>query len=57
MGQPTHVFDLRKLKASERPRFENSVLNGKNAMPPWRGVLKEGDLDALWAYIRANANE
>ncbi len=51
------TFDLRRLKADERPRFENSVLNGKNQMPPWRNVLKPADLDAIWAYIRANANE
>jgi mono/diheme cytochrome c family protein len=49
------TYDLRKLRAEERPRFTNSVTNGKNAMPPWRGVLKDADLDALWAYIRANA--
>lgn len=51
------TFDLRRLKAADRSRFENSVLNGKNQMPPWRGVLKPEDLDNLWAYIRANAYE
>src|SRR5438552_3113344 len=33
------TFDLRRLKATERARFENSVRNGKNQMPPWNGVL------------------
>lgn len=42
---------------NERPRFENSVLNGKNQMPPWKGVLKDADIDAIWAYIRTNAYE
>ena len=51
------TFDLRRLKAGERPRFENSVLNGKNQMPPWRGVLNEDQIDKLWNYIRANAFE
>ncbi len=51
------TFDLKRLKAADRPRFENSVLNGKGQMPPWRGVLKESDIEALWTYIRANANE
>ena len=51
------TFDLRRLKAGDRPRFENSVLNGKNQMPPWRGVLNEDQLDKLWNYIRANAFE
>ena len=41
----------------ERARFENSVTNGKNQMPPWKGVLDSGQLDAIWAYIRANAND
>ena len=51
------TFDLRKLKADERPRFEHSVLNGKNQMPPWKGVLSDDDLDNLWHYIRAHAYE
>jgi mono/diheme cytochrome c family protein len=51
------TFDLRKLKADERPRFEHSVLNGKNQMPPWKGVLSDADIHNLWHYIRAHANE
>ncbi len=51
------TFDLRRLKATDRPRFENSVINGKNQMPPWRGVLKPDDIENLWHYIRANAYE
>jgi mono/diheme cytochrome c family protein len=41
------------LRADERSRFINSVLDGKNQMPPWRGVLEMEQIDALWAYIRA----
>ena len=51
------TFDLRRLKAHERPRFENSVLNGKNQMPPWKGVLNPEQIDTIWHYIRANAYE
>jgi len=51
------TFDLRKLKTGERPRFENSVRNGKNQMPPWKGVLSDEEIDQLWHYIRANAYE
>jgi mono/diheme cytochrome c family protein len=40
---------------ADRPRFENSVRNGKNQMPPWRDVLSEADIDAVWIYIRAHA--
>jgi mono/diheme cytochrome c family protein len=49
------TFDLRKLRADERPRFENSVRNGKNQMPPWKDVLSANDIDNLWHYIRAHA--
>ena len=51
------TFDLRRLKATERARFENSVLNGKNQMPPWNGVLNAEQIEALWNYIRANASQ
>jgi mono/diheme cytochrome c family protein len=49
------TFDLRRLKADERPRFENSVRNGKNQMPPWKDVLSADDIDHLWYYVRAHA--
>jgi mono/diheme cytochrome c family protein len=49
------TFDLGKLHANERPRFDNSVRNGKNQMPPWKGVLTDDEIDQLWHYIRANA--
>jgi mono/diheme cytochrome c family protein len=49
------TFDLRRLKANERPRFDNSVRNGKNQMPPWKGVLSDDEIDQLWHYIRAHA--
>jgi mono/diheme cytochrome c family protein len=51
------TFDLRRLRADDRPRFENSVTNGKGQMPPWRGVLGNAEIDQLWHYIRANAYE
>lgn len=49
------TFDLRRLKPDERPRFEQSVLNGKGQMPPWKGVLSEAEIDQLWHYIRTHA--
>jgi mono/diheme cytochrome c family protein len=51
------TFDLRKLSADARSRFETSVLNGKGQMPPWKGVLSSEEIDQLWHYIRANAYE
>ena len=54
----SHIaFDLRRLRADEHARFVNSVLNGKNAMPSWQGVLDAQQIESLWAYIRANAYE
>jgi mono/diheme cytochrome c family protein len=49
------TFDLRRLKDNERARFDNSVRNGKNQMPPWKGKLTDEDIDQVWYYIRANA--
>jgi mono/diheme cytochrome c family protein len=51
------TFDLRRLTANDRARFQNSVLNGKNQMPPWKGVLGDEQIEQLWHYIRNNAYE
>ena len=55
LRNPGSSFDLKQLRADEASRFERSVLGGKGQMPPWKGVLSAQDLSALWAYIRANA--
>ena len=49
------TFDLRRLTANDRQRFEHSVLTGKNQMPPWKGVLTTEQIDQLWHFIRHNA--
>jgi mono/diheme cytochrome c family protein len=51
------TFDLRRLRAEERSRFETSVNNGKGQMPPWKGALSNEEIDQLWHYIRANSSE
>jgi mono/diheme cytochrome c family protein len=51
------TFDLRRLTVADRARFENSVLNGKNQMPPWKGVISPEQIELLWHFIRANANQ
>lgn len=51
------TFDLRRLRADERPRFDRSVRKGKKQMPPWEGVLSDKEIDALWHFIRAHAND
>ena len=50
------TFDLRKLRPDEHDRFINSVTNGKNQMPPWKGVLDRDKMEAVWAYIRATVD-
>jgi mono/diheme cytochrome c family protein len=50
------TFDLRKLKPDEHDRFVHSVLNGKNDMPPWQGVLEPDQIEDIWAYIRATVD-
>jgi mono/diheme cytochrome c family protein len=40
LQNPGSSFDLRELHASERERFQNSMMNGKGSqMPSWRGTL------------------
>ena len=51
------AFDLRRFKASEHERFVSSLLHGKGAMPGWQGQLDMDQIEALWAYVRANAFE
>jgi mono/diheme cytochrome c family protein len=53
---PGSSFDLKRLGADERPRFDTSVANGKGQMPAWGGVLGSDDMDRLWAYIRSRAD-
>ena len=52
MSNP-EFFDLKTFPIDQRSRFINSVTNGKNAMPPWRGQLLREEIEALWAYVVA----
>jgi alcohol dehydrogenase (cytochrome c) len=53
MLDPQGASDLRKFPRGERERFINSVMRGKNQMPPWGDLLKPEDVEALWAYVVA----
>lgn len=46
-------FDLRKFPPGEKSRFLVSVTKGKNQMPPWGGLFKAEEIEALWAYVIA----
>ena len=49
------IFDLRKLRADERPRFDKALADGKGQMPAWAGVLSAEEIDRVWAYVRSRA--
>lgn len=53
MADPQGAFDLRKFPHDQHARFVGSVTEGKNSMPPWRGLLKPEEIEALWAYVVA----
>ena len=50
------TFDLRRMKPDDRKRFDVAVQNGKGQMPPWKGVIDDTQLDAVWAYIMSQRN-
>lgn len=50
---PGGAFDLRKLGADERPRFDQAMADGKGQMPSWEGILTAEEFDQVWAYIRS----
>lgn len=51
MLDPQGAFDLRKFPRDQRERFVNSVMKGKNQMPPWGDLLKPEEIEALWLYV------
>ena len=52
---PGAAFDLRRLNADERPRFDKAMSEGRGQMPSWEGILTPEQYDQLWAYIRSRA--
>jgi len=50
------TFDLRRLHADERPRFDKATKEGK-ADAAWGGVLSAEEFDQLWAYVRSKADD
>jgi mono/diheme cytochrome c family protein len=50
------TFDLRRLRAEDHDRFVSAVVEGKRQMPPWRGVLDQQQIEAIWSYIRATVD-
>ena len=50
------IPDLRKLGAGDRSKFDTAVTDGKGQMPSWGGILDDGEIDQIWAYIRSKAD-
>jgi mono/diheme cytochrome c family protein len=47
------AFDLRQFPHDQKPRFVQSVTNGKNGrMPAWGDLLSREEIDDLWAYVK-----
>ncbi len=57
MADPNAASDLRKFPHDQKSRFVNSVMKGKNTMPPWGDLLTAEDVDTLWAYVRAGEKQ
>src|SRR5918992_6009149 len=53
MQDPGGAFDLRNFPPHERERFINSIVRGKNQMPPWGDFFNPDQLEALWSYVTA----
>jgi alcohol dehydrogenase (cytochrome c) len=49
MADPEGAFDLRKFPHDQHERFVESIIHGKNTMPPWGSLLKSEEIEALWA--------
>jgi mono/diheme cytochrome c family protein len=47
----TSSYDLRRFPTDQPDRFFNSVTNGKNNMPSFKGALDPGAIQWLWAYV------
>jgi mono/diheme cytochrome c family protein len=45
--------NLRRLTPVDRAKFDSTVRDGRNQMPPWRGVVSDEQIDQIWAYIRS----
>ena len=43
--------DLRQLEPKDRQRFQAAVEKGKGQMPPWKGVVSDEEIEAIWHYI------
>jgi mono/diheme cytochrome c family protein len=50
------IPNLQRLTPADRAKFDSTVRDGRNQMPPWRGVVSDEQTDQIWAYIRSIAD-
>src|SRR5215831_12950552 len=41
--------NLRRLTAKDHEKFETTVRNGRNQMPPWKGVVSDAQIEQAWS--------
>lgn len=44
-------FDLRTFPKDDKARFMDAVMNGKRAMPAWKGIVSPEQAEAIWVYV------
>jgi mono/diheme cytochrome c family protein len=49
--------NLQRLTPADRAKFYSTVRDGRNQMPPWRGVVSDEQIDQIWAYIRSISDQ
>jgi mono/diheme cytochrome c family protein len=54
----TVTYDLRQFPRDDKARFVHSVTNGKNGrMPQWGDLLRQDEIDDLWAYVKTGGKQ
>ncbi len=51
MKNPQWGFNLEIFPIDQKMRFMDSVIYGKNAMPPWEDVLSIEEVSNIWSYF------
>ena len=51
MLDPQGAYNLRNFPRGQRERFADSIVHGRNQMPPWGDFFRPDQLDSLWAYV------
>jgi len=51
MKNPQWGFNLELFPVDQKMRFMDSVIYGKNAMPPWEDVLSNEEVSNIWSYF------